>query len=240
MWPGLSPLSRGTPPFSPAAVISVRFIPALAGNTGQIKLKTYLKAVYPRSRGEHDLMIPVCWLPIGLSPLSRGTPSPTATKTVIDRFIPALAGNTGVHFSPYSLRTVYPRSRGEHRLDSCNSSAYLGLSPLSRGTRQLFDSVSHCQRFIPALAGNTGELVGSSRCAAVYPRSRGEHELKIERPGVICGLSPLSRGTLALGLFVSAERRFIPALAGNTMLSPGPRPAVPVYPRSRGEHSKYI
>ncbi|EIE53535.1 hypothetical protein ECAI27_43130 [Escherichia coli AI27] len=51
----------------------------------------------------------------------------------------------------------------------------------------------------------------------VYPRWRGEHVdwgYLFRRPG---GLSPLARGTLCAKIDPLANRRFIPAGAGNTL-----------------------
>ncbi len=71
---------------------------------------------------------------------------------------------------------------------------------------------------------------------AVYPRSRGEHWKTISTDVKTSGLSPLSRGTLGILVLTPKLHRFIPALAGNTLLRPGSRYARAVYPRSRGEH----
>ena len=70
---GLSPLARGTPSACNSASLSVRFIPAGAGNTRRWHRQTPVLSVYPRWRGEHTLL--TVWLSFifGLSPLARGT-----------------------------------------------------------------------------------------------------------------------------------------------------------------------
>ena len=70
----------------------------------------------------------------------------------------------------------------------------------------------------------------------VYPRWRGEHSPKIERPAATSGLSPLARGTLVPGSGFKPLSRFIPAGAGNTEMLPEVKPETAVYPRWRGEH----
>ena len=70
---GLSPLARGTHVKLAWFEGDERFIPAGAGNTGTLILREIDIAVYPRWRGEHR-----CWtrhwcVPVGLSPLARGT-----------------------------------------------------------------------------------------------------------------------------------------------------------------------
>ncbi|KDX99569.1 hypothetical protein AC19_3502 [Escherichia coli 2-316-03_S3_C2] len=51
--PGLSPLARGTPVKIFARCVSVRFIPAGAGNTSPAPFRRNGAPVYPRWRGEH-------------------------------------------------------------------------------------------------------------------------------------------------------------------------------------------
>ena len=51
--PGSSPRSRGTPLRRPGCHLSRRFIPALAGNTRQLRHLSHTVPVHPRARGEH-------------------------------------------------------------------------------------------------------------------------------------------------------------------------------------------
>ena len=69
---GSSPLSRGIHHFSPLLRMSLRIIPALAGNTSSRLLTISMRGDHPRSRGEYPwLKCPTAWL-MGSSPLSRG------------------------------------------------------------------------------------------------------------------------------------------------------------------------
>ena len=112
---GSSPLARGTPPPVAAHVAVPRFIPARAGNTGGLADVARLRAVHPRSRGEHFLDQINAHKAIGSSPLARGTLAGEADDRRLDRFIPARAGNTGTCRRPNVPISVHPRSRGEHR-----------------------------------------------------------------------------------------------------------------------------
>ena len=75
---------------------------------------------------------------------------------------------------------------------------------------------------------------------SVYPRWRGEHYARIQEKNKKGGLSPLARGTLVEAVRGCGHIRFIPAGAGNTKSLPSPAGATAVYPRWRGEHTKYI
>ncbi|GKW32556.1 hypothetical protein PEC730217_13360 [Pectobacterium carotovorum subsp. carotovorum] len=70
-----------------------------------------------------------------------------------------------------------------------------GLSPLARGTLFDFSDKKKVARFIPAGAGNTGEITYIKVDCAVYPRWRGEHVSDSVLRDVQFGLSPLARGT---------------------------------------------
>ena len=91
-------------------------------------------------------------------------------------------------------------------------------------------------RFIPAGAGNTPHDCCANSSETVHPRRRGEHLSY----GVACeppyGSSPQARGTRAQQDRQSAQRRFIPAGAGNTSACRRYAAEPSVHPRRRGEH----
>ncbi len=111
---GLSPLARGTPVFANLWTIAIRFIPAGAGNTGSATAAPMTTSVYPRWRGEHEMLVSVNAANTGLSPLARGTHYAFLRLPGFCRFIPAGAGNTRVGKSRGNRTPVYPRWRGEH------------------------------------------------------------------------------------------------------------------------------
>ena len=172
----------------------------------------------------------------GSSPLARGTLRRAHRRRDAGRFIPARAGNTANSFAHNDLRSVHPRSRGEHVYAARNVANEHGSSPLARGTPRVPPLDSVVLRFIPARAGNTR---GRARCPPgwpVHPRSRGEHAGSCQTTSDRTGSSPLARGTPSHAGDERHVDRFIPARAGNT---PTPRRRAglrPVHPRSRGEH----
>ncbi len=213
-----------------------RFIPAGAGNTRNFWFRANRKTVYPRWRGEHSCRICLSLKATGLSPLARGTQRQIPGCDSPRRFIPAGAGNTSRPAEPGIQYAVYPRWRGEHIRGRDTQQQFIGLSPLARGTHGSSTERPEPRRFIPAGAGNTDRVSGMDTRRAVYPRWRGEHQEPAHMSEGGCGLSPLARGTLVIGLKRPCRQRFIPAGAGNTGVRfRGGDPGA-VYPRWRGEH----
>ncbi len=235
---GSSPPARGTQKLPDAAPIVARFIPACAGNTLVYHGPDLLATVHPRLRGEHQLAWYTAMATYGSSPPARGTPHPGRCPCVIQRFIPACAGNTdgaGQARLPRH-RTVHPRLRGEHAAVERKGIGEFGSSPPARGTPVPMDYYPLKHRFIPACAGNTAEAMTISSCRSVHPRLRGEHAFIAVGDGGEAGSSPPARGTRVDVVRAGVTERFIPACAGNT---PGVVPSLDlltVHPRLRGEH----
>ena len=172
---GLSPLARGTRQRLVFPDGKARFIPAGAGNTKALDRYVNAISVYPRWRGEHPNEPIAGEILTGLSPLARGTRGINAMFGPLVRFIPAGAGNTGLHFLQGILYPVYPRWRGEHPSVAISMRLAFGLSPLARGTLDDIYNALAPERFIPAGAGNTRCCSGDFGYLPVYPRWRGEH-----------------------------------------------------------------
>ena len=116
------------------------------------------------------------------------------------------------HQSP---NPVHPRLRGDLRMRTTSKTFHNGSSPLTRGTLSLRYS--------------------QSRHLAVHPRLRGELEYRIRSLCNVSGSSPLTRGTRGSCPLPPAERRFIPAYAGNSGFERIRRFHRLVHPRLRGE-----
>ena len=114
--------------------------------------------VYPRWRGEHEMLVSVNAANTGLSPLARGTLHGFGFLFDGLRFIPAGAGNTYIRAKNKATATVYPRWRGEHIYQNISFYSHGGLSPLARGTHACSIGSEKGARFIPAGAGNTPRL----------------------------------------------------------------------------------
>ena len=132
---GSSPPARGTRIYRMLNATRTRFIPACAGNTVADLESVPVRAVHPRLRGEHD-GFQRCETPLGgSSPPARGTRRDLGVVAVVDRFIPACAGNTRCTSARRGRPAVHPRLRGEHCLAACSSPPHAGSSPPARGTR---------------------------------------------------------------------------------------------------------
>ena len=94
---GSSPHTRGTLGGKLDALRHVRFIPAYAGNAcGGARTPSAL-AVHPRIRGERNDPENSLKIKDGSSPHTRGTLSSKTETMPKGRFIPAYAGNAGLH-----------------------------------------------------------------------------------------------------------------------------------------------
>ena len=133
VFPGSSPLSRGILAKRSTSILSIRIIPALAGNTISLLTGILFYQDHPRSRGEYESHYTVVPSAYGSSPLSRGIHNVMDADTVKQRIIPALAGNTlGTGYNSGDSQD-HPRSRGEYPLCGAFDIRDQGSSPLSRG-----------------------------------------------------------------------------------------------------------
>ena len=233
---GSSPRARGTPAFHYHRHRNRRFIPACAGNTGNLSRGLPSFPVHPRVRGEHSLHYSQASFGGGSSPRARGTRNLIYRQSTNLRFIPACAGNTKTTPAIQTPQSVHPRVRGEHLAGIVNESTSVGSSPRARGTQVIQPPGFQFLRFIPACAGNTSADNFLSDSLAVHPRVRGEHIRRNGANGKIRGSSPRARGTHSVVLKVTVFVRFIPACAGNTSRATGLTPTPTVHPRVRGEH----
>ena len=156
--PGSSPRTRGTHRAHCWGNISVRFIPADAGNTYPSGRAGCRPSVHPRGRGEHGNPVVHVGAQGGSSPRTRGTRRRGWGGRRHRRFIPADAGNTRCRGRGPTPAPVHPRGRGEHSVNDIPEMRRAGSSPRTRGTLALGLLTTLLFRFIPADAGNTRSL----------------------------------------------------------------------------------
>ena len=192
---GSSPPTRGTRNNIIETGRNKRFIPAHAGNTAREKNFSHRYPVHPRPRGEHRALCPQTQYWFGSSPPTRGTPKPPLVNHLINRFIPAHAGNTSRPEYSETPAPVHPRPRGEHGARVYFPPSIAGSSPPTRGTLVSHFLPLFCVRFIPAHAGNTRRIFLFVIVRPVHPRPRGEHLPSFFRKSIDDGSSPPTRGT---------------------------------------------
>ena len=131
---GSSPLTRGTLTEFLWPRLSMRFIPAYAGNSSRISGILPESPVHPRLRGELSAWACAIALLYGSSPLTRGTrlwqilserldtvhprlrgelAQEICRDAELERFIPAYAGNSSIRWNISMILSVHPRLRGE-------------------------------------------------------------------------------------------------------------------------------
>ena len=111
---GLPPPTRGIRQQGLYPSETERSTPAHAGNTGESGYSTNLTRVYPRPRGEYEMLEPENEDWWGLPPPTRGILSVRSGSETIARSTPAHAGNTAADGFRRRQRGVYPRPRGEY------------------------------------------------------------------------------------------------------------------------------
>ena len=212
-----------------------RFIPPRAGNTHCRSRGRPGTTVHPRTGGEHSSHGSVCFKCSGSSPHGRGTHRHVDVVVGDPRFIPARAGNTIPASTASSVRSVHPRTGGEHLPTVIIVWSCIGSSPHGRGTRASHSQQRLLHRFIPARAGNTRHSLRNPFRVPVHPRTGGEHWCIDYGTMFLTGSSPHGRGTRRDGRRADdlPVLRFIPARAGNTRASmpalrhPSPRRFIP-------------
>jgi len=126
---------------------------------------------------------------------------------------------------------------GEHFLRGWLNRTMDGSSPRVRGTYGYYRHGAMSRRFIPACAGNMSGISLMRSTYLVHPRVCGEHNIIAITTIISFGSSPRVRGTCHRAIFIILCNRFIPACAGNIILSATTLHSVPVHPRVCGEHA---
>ncbi len=171
---GSSPRARGTVTTCRMGEAGIRFIPACAGNRPTTYKGPRWSAVHPRVRGEQSVSCLSFTAPFGSSPRARGTADRPMLDDLLERFIPACAGNRSGPPTSCLSPPVHPRVRGEQPAASTATHSPHGSSPRARGTDHAADHRGVGIRFIPACAGNRPSASPAPAPASVHPRVRGE------------------------------------------------------------------
>ena len=213
---GLSPRVRGNHRRRRPVPGHRRSIPARAGEPSGSCKAASRQRVYPRACGGTHQHQRQRQGGQGLSPRVRGNHRLPESNHVVERSIPARAGEPRTGVDRLAVFRVYPRACGGTVRGTSMMCDVSGLSPRVRGNP---NSVT-----VPIYSG-------------VYPRACGGTARVFERVIAACGLSPRVRGNLGLVAGQYSQLRSIPARAGEprTAVIPGvPRRRTGLSPRVRG------
>ena len=193
-----------------------RLIPARAGKTTCLGLRTSATPAHPRAGGENFFSAPSAVLICGSSPRGRGKQLQTARQARRRRLIPARAGKTASQSSSICRVSAHPRAGGENTFEVATLGAPPGSSPRGRGkpVRMAFKAAPG--RLIPARAGKTAPDGLSGPISAAHPRAGGENCYNTNGNKGVTGSSPRGRGKPVTHRGDGAPERLIPARAGKT------------------------
>ena len=160
---GLSPRVRGNPMMVRRNGLTVRSIPACAGEPKGGLTNWRIGRVYPRVCGGTGRRPSAKRTVRGLSPRVRGNPKANKLPVQIQGSIPACAGEPCYGYYTEGAMRVYPRVCGGTQVYRKMGNAARGLSPRVRGNRGIMPRVQPYERSIPACAGEPQSVNFSGR-----------------------------------------------------------------------------
>ncbi len=219
---GVSPLARGSPKTTQAGQ-PIRYTPASLSSR-----------VYPHLRGAARRLSGCVYGQGGVSPLARGSHIQPRRILVYRRCIPTCAGQPDRIGFDKDFIKVYPHLRGAATSSIFPGLFGTGVSPLARGSRELYRSVLFFLGCIPTCAGQPSRTASSCRRITVYPHLRGAARLSVLFAQCVKGVSPLARGSPSHFFLGSRPGRCIPTCAGQPEEAVRERLLKKVYPHLRG------
>ena len=174
------------------------------------------------------------FLTIGLSPRGRGNLQLAQEGDIVERSIPAWAGQPLFEVFPFLYSEVYPRVGGATGQPKFTLILSNGLSPRGRGNPNRLPQHLGDLGSIPAWAGQPVWLSPVYVPLGVYPRVGGATPFLVRLLPFLNGLSPRGRGNHRDRGNRYHRKGSIPAWAGQPGWSPGISTATGVYPRVGG------
>ena len=170
---GLSPRMRGNRRRVPGRALSMRSIPAYAGEPAFILPTVRCTEVYPRVCGGTVTAATSTGSGVGLSPRMRGN---LRRRYVVQRIrgsIPAYAGEPPGGLVSSRQGKVYPRVCGGTTAGRTGGAGNGGLSPRMRGNQPPAHNHIGTEGSIPAYAGEPSQSQSNMALTMVYPRVCG-------------------------------------------------------------------
>ena len=155
---GSSPRMRGKRYGEANGTVTMRIIPAHAGQTMAPASSTIPRPDHPRACGANDVNTFVDDQARGSSPRMRGKPYISALPVRVMRIIPAHAGQTSSHPARRKKNEDHPRACGANIGQEFGEQQQAGSSPRMRGKLGDVALLADPRRIIPAHAGQTAWL----------------------------------------------------------------------------------
>ena len=196
--------------------VARRIIPASAGQTTSSNQAAAPATDHPRECGANEQMPDLYNEMDGSSPRVRGKPAVYLEIPVLDRIIPASAGQTSCRNGVWEPTADHPRECGANPRLRAIGPICCGSSPRVRGKLVVHQPLQAHRRIIPASAGQTGHGWRSFVVLADHPRECGANRTLSNVLLPTIGSSPRVRGKHRLLVRTHQTRRIIPASAGQT------------------------
>ena len=171
-------------------------IPAGAGQTSSVAILIAPPPDHPRGCGANHESRYTRVAQWGSSPRVRGKPHPLPAPVgpLLDRIIPAGAGQTTRARSPEPSPWDHPRGCGANLSSRGAAKPLSGSSPRVRGKRIAMTPSPRCRRIIPAGAGQTALAATRESSMADHPRGCGANQQRAHYALPGQGSSPRVRG----------------------------------------------
>ena len=235
---GLSPRVRGNHARGDPGPHRAGSIPACAGEPRSMPPTPSSARVYPRVCGGTDGTTLETFRQDGLSPRVRGNRGRVVGHELVERSIPACAGEPSTWARPPHSGGVYPRVCGGTLYLGTTTALWWGLSPRVRGNHRDVEQGQPLKGSIPACAGEPSGAGRPARPRGVYPRVCGGTRSFRFLPLDVRGLSPRVRGNLGRAGRPWRQCGSIPACAGEPRRRPAASATSWVYPRVCGGTSR--
>ena len=229
-----SPHTRGKPDVGRRRRRDTPFIPAYTGETSGCFLISRPPPLHPRIHGGNGSAILSRPAMAPSSPHTRGKPARSAFLYCSEPFIPAYTGETCADVPASSTHTLHPRIHGGNWVAGDSFDPACPSSPHTRGKPYRHRHAHACLSFIPAYTGETNGQGCRSTMPHLHPRihggnSHGALSLLGLKPS-----SPHTRGKRSIHRVRSANRPFIPAYTGETLVAEYVITAIALHPRIHG------
>ena len=185
---------RGKPRSSTRRSPTPRIIPAHAGQTSLFSVSSILTSDHPRACGANSRSKNLNPRRLGSSPRMRGKRCVGRVQHPWPRIIPAHAGQTEKSHQKQWFAPDHPRACGANLPPMPAIPIAAGSSPRMRGKLTLRRRHDHCERIIPAHAGQTDLDKFYGDVNADHPRACGANPCRPPIRWMNTGSSPRMRG----------------------------------------------